>query len=317
MKALLTKSARPLEVILGAVFLVAAILKVMDANAFLGQMARFGIMQETQVLAFGSLLTIFVETGIGVALILGYRQYFLSFWAMQFMLVFFAVLVFVYWPEECGCFGAYIKVGPVGTIAKNIVMLILGFAAMYGFARMENKPPARAQLLRAAASCLVALVFVGCAYPQVFREQPQQTSPVAAGLFSGYTATDAFGVEHDLGEGTYLVALLSMTCEHCMATVPELNNLALNPEQPPLVALGYEPNEESLEQFVNETAPVFPIQGIGNSFIEFSKLIDTEPPRLALIRDGHILKAWDQHMPSQEKLAKVLAEHNALQSANN
>jgi uncharacterized membrane protein YphA (DoxX/SURF4 family) len=339
----LKAAARPIEIFLGVVFLAAAITKVMDANAFLGQMYRYEIMESREILAFGSLLTIFIETGIGAALLFGYRQYFLSFWAMHAMLVFFSVLVYIYWPEECGCFGAYISMGPPSTIGKNVVMLVMGFAAMYGFMQRGEEAPRKGQFLRLAASCVVGVIFMGCAYPQVFSErarpqvatnkpggevapadtdspepaQKAETEVAEPGPFAGYEASDAFGETHDLGSGTYLVALLSMTCDHCKASVPDLNNLALVPSHPPMVSLGYEPQEGTLDEFVAETAPVFPITGIGNSFLEFSQLIDKEPPRLALIRDGHVLKAWDEHMPSPEKVARALEKHDAVQSMNN
>lgn len=345
MTTVLRSIARPLEFLLGLVFVAAALMKVMDANAFLGQMYRYEIMESRQILAFGSLLTIFVETAIGVALILGYRRHFLAIWGFQAMLVVFSALVFVYWPKECGCFGKYLSMGPVETIGKNIVMIIMGAVAMYGFTLKESGVEKAGQFFRLALSCLVGAVFVGCTYPQVFKGDSRSTAtttpakenvdkgavalagqsetvaPVATttapGPFSGYEAEDAFGETHDLGKGTYLVACLSMTCDHCMASIPDLNNLALNPEHPPMVALGYEPREGTLEEFVGETSPVFPIRGIGNSFLEFSELIDKEPPRLALIRDGHVLHAWDGHMPSEEKLQKVLEKYGATNHANN
>ena len=114
------------------------------------------------------------------------------------------------------------------------------------------------------------------------------------------------GKAADLGQGTYLVALLNATCDHCMHTVPAINQLAVRPDVPTVVALVQEPDPGSLNNFVQQTGASFPMLSLGNDFIQFSTFIKTAPPRFTLERDGRPLKSWEGYPPTAEELQSAL-----------
>lgn len=124
--------------------------------------------------------------------------------------------------------------------------------------------------------------------------------------FAGYTLTGMDGAALDLGSGTYLVALLNATCDHCMATVPAINELAVRPDVPTVVALMQEPDPGSVDSFVQQTGASFPMLSLGNDFIKFSQFIKTAPPRFTLVKDGRPVKSWEGYPPTAEDLTAAV-----------
>lgn len=127
-------------------------------------------------------------------------------------------------------------------------------------------------------------------------------------IFQGYTLTAQDGSPLDLGAGTYLVAILNATCDHCMATVPAINDLAVRPDLPTVVGLVQEPEPGSLDTFVVQTGTAFPVLSMGNDFIKFSEFVKTAPPRFTLVRDGKPLQSWEEYPPSAEDLQAAAAK---------
>jgi len=129
----------------------------------------------------------------------------------------------------------------------------------------------------------------------------------APAIYAGYTVTAADGTALDLGVGTYFVAALSATCEHCMATVPAINDLTLRPDLPTVVAIMHEPEAGSVDDFVAQTAASFPMLSVGNDFLKFSSFIKTKPPRFTLVKDGRPVKSWEEYPPTAEEILAAMA----------
>jgi len=314
----LVVAARPLEILLGLLLLGAAVLKALDAQLFAAQIYNYQVIQDAALLAPIALITLGVEAFLGVALVLGLRLRMLVLGLVQLILIFFTLLIAYAWIvhgiEDCGCFGS-VKSPPSVAITKNVIMMLMVAAAWLGFVRKAaTRDTPRGLRFKGVASVIAGVAMVAYAYPQFHQQRPAPPPPAPptavegedaatapapgrAGLFSAYTLEDEFGEMQDLGSGEYLVVMLSMTCEHCMETVPALNELFLMPELPPLVAIAYEPQPGTYEQFVAYTDPWFPMHSIGNDFVAFSRLIGSGPPRLSHIRDGHVVQSWDALAP--------------------
>ncbi|MBI1320419.1 MAG: hypothetical protein GC168_15950 [Candidatus Hydrogenedens sp.] len=323
----LARLARLLEVGLGLFFLFAAFLKFRDANAFVPLMHVYvyGTPFDSATLkGIAALVTIFFETALGVGMLVGLHYRFIVLALTIAMLVFFTGVVMLVWPEDCGCLPG-IKVGPPATIAKNIVMAVAAVVIMRLLYRGAGRIPADTLFLPKVAITLAAGLGAALySYPQIFQGSTTpppplaevapaastatgtpEPAPVAApGPYSGIEITsDLTGETYNLGKGEYLVASLSMVCDHCMASVPGLNQL-LRPDLPPLVGLGYEPQPGDLDTFLIETQAMFPIYNLGSNFLEFSQFIGQSPPRLAFVIDGHEVTHWDwkDAMPPEDEI---------------
>ena len=323
MNGKLPLAARIVEVLLGALFLLAAVLKALDANLFVHQIFLYGVFEDQTLLGMVALVTLFVETVLGLAMVLGLRMRGLVPVAVLGLLVFFTGLIMYAWPEDCGCFGK-VKMGPEVSIAKNVAMMAAAAFILYALRGRD----VRQIPLRIGVSVVVGLLASAYAYPQVFQQSVRNSpavatpappatpapaventpapdvstpsavpAPAAPGPYAGYIVETEFGEQLDIGQGDYLVASLSMTCEHCMEAVPTLNELMLNPEMPRLVAFALEPEPGKMVEFQAMTGAQFPMLNFGSNFLEFSRFMAAAPPRLALVRNGHIGVVWDGEIP--------------------
>jgi uncharacterized membrane protein len=306
---LLAAAARPAELLLGAVFIVSALLKAFDVNSFVVAIGLYGVVPGIPLQTTAALATLALETALGLALLLGMRPRRLTLGGAALLLVAFSGLVVYGWLvhdiKDCGCTGA-IKMGPVPSLLKNAVLLGLCAVAAWGF-RARTHGVSRA-LPKVAAAALAAVLVTGYAYahlePALAPTAPATPSTAEARPFAQFVF-EANGRTYDLGAGEYLVAMLNMECEHCMESVEYLNRLAKLSDMPTVVGL-CDGNEESLHDFSVITSPEFPLHPI--SVGVFYTLIDRQPPRFIYVRDGQPVHHWDEQVPKPDEILKVRQE---------
>lgn len=325
-------AARGCELVVGLFFVVGAVPKAADINRFSVQMSAYHVISDKALLPWFALATLFAEMALGVALLLGLRLRGVTVLCLELMLVFFTVLILYAWLvhglEDCGCF-PLVKMTPPVSIAKNVVLFLLGLVVWRVLLRKPvaeadetdipdisagGTPAWRGTLVRFVIAFAAASAAVGYAGPRV-EHIAQTTTPATgsanageAGIDYGQFVFDTDMGSYNLGKGTYLVPILSMTCEHCMTNVPLLNDLMSQPGMPPMVALCYEDKEGDLINFQVQTQPMFPLHALGNQPLLYFNLRGEEPFRLSLVRDGHALAHWDGKVPPAEEVAGALGQ---------
>ncbi len=297
---------RASELLLGIVFIAGAVLKAKDINLFAVQIGYYGVLAEATHISIAAVASLAIETGIGVALAAGLRLRGLTHVAVLALLAVFTGLIAYAWAfhglKDCGCFGP-IEISPGVSILKNVAMGAIAVLALCLTGRQQAAPvrwkPVTGKLV------LVVLLMAGAAaYAAAhLQDVAPKERPFAQFVF------DVDGQAFDLGSGEYLVAMLSMTCEDCMASVPALNDLFYMPGLPPLVALCYEAHQGAMEAFRNSTNPEFPMHSLGDQVRLFFSLVNQEPPRLNYVRDGERLAFWDETIPSVDQIQAALAQY--------
>ena len=109
----------------------------------------------------------------------------------------------------------------------------------------------------------------------------------------------------ELDKGYHIIILLSTDCAHCLDTLSLLDELADAKGVPSVV--GVCPNDESERlAFVEQFEPSFPLGRIEAD--RFWKLLSTgDTPRIILVKDGSLIKAWDNGVvPSSSEIASLL-----------
>ena len=291
---------------MGLVFLAGAVLKAVDINLFVVQISHYGVVEKQALLALSALATLWVETALGTALVLRLRLKGLTFAALIVLLLVFAGLIAYGWAfhdlDDCGCFGP-IEMSPRVSIAKNVVLIILGILAWCG-SRRRPKPSAPKRVwpvrLAKALVCAVAASCLTC-YGYSHLEAVVDPGDEGARPFAQFVF-EIDGMEWDLGVGEYFVVMLNTTCEHCMESVEQLNELALIPEFPPIVGLCFEEEEGELADFREMTAPEFPLYSLGDRVRVFYSLVGEAPPRFIYARDGRQIVFWDETLPDPDVL---------------
>ncbi len=121
------------RLIVGGVFLWAAVTKIPQAGALAEAMVRFDILPRPLVLPFSYFLP-WLEFFCGAALILGIWLRSAAMWANILLVVFTLALAsnLIRGIEaDCGCFGeTKVTGGSWGTLAKNLVLLPLGLTIL-------------------------------------------------------------------------------------------------------------------------------------------------------------------------------------------
>ena len=319
MKAFLL-TTRWLEGLLGASFIFAAFLKALDLEAFAVQVSYYRVVTDPALVRFIAYGATVAETIVGACLIAGIRLRGLTYAVTAVMLVGFTGLVAYAWRyhgiEECGCFGAFIATGPPETIAKNVVMMLITIAAVAAWRISERnpaEPPPPSTLakvpygLAAAGFAIVAgaAAMGGSAAGFDDPEGGHIVAPVDSEPRSGPYAHFVFERNeqtYDLGRGEWLVALFSADCEHCMATVPGVNELLLFPEIPSIAGLMFGDSEQ-VALFRAMSGPDFPTFILPDQVAFFDLLGPAPaPPRFVLISNGSVFKSWDGDPPPPEEV---------------
>jgi len=310
MRKALIRAARPLEILLGIIFIAGAMLKALDINLFSVQIDAYGVITSKSLQPLVALATLCAETFLGGAMLLGMGPRRLVLAALEVLLAVFTALILYGWVfhglQDCGCFGA-LEIGPRTSIAKNLIFALLAATAWAGFSMGERPPVSlRCGLVKLALISVFTAATVTYAYLDLRKQEI--TTPVNA---TGPYARFAFDVDQqhfDLGRGEYLVALLSMSCDHCIEQAPKLNDLMLMPDLPPIVALCLEESAGDMDEFRAAVQPLFPMYSIGAQVRLFFNLIGKEPPRLTYIRDGQPLHFWDGEFPPYEELVDTIQD---------
>lgn len=312
---------------MGLAYLAAAGLKAWNFNLFIGQILAYQIFSSTGALTAVAFVTLALETFLGLSMVLGspWRKGVLV--TGMAMLLFFTALIVYAWQvhnlKDCGCFGK-VSMTPPQAILKNIVFMALTALAWYGLVKDEAALPTAFLRLRRMGPVALSLALCVGVVPQLggnvrieggtTQSAPESSLPEGAvsvpapaeAVFSEYRIVPDYGDAIDLAHGEYLVALLSMTCEHCMGEVPQINEYTNQDTLPQVVAICLEPEEGSMRNFQDLTGPLFPMHSVGNNMLAWAKICSGVPPQLCLVRDGVVVRSWKDKMPPPEELVAAL-----------
>lgn len=314
---MLIKLSRGVEVGLGLFFLAGALAKALNMEAFAVQISLYGVVKDPGLVQMAAYATVLLETCLGAFLLGGLRPRAVVYGLSAGLTAVFTGLIFYAWQfkglEDCGCFGEYLKMSPGPSMVKNFVLLaVLGFGWFGGRGPSGEGPPQIQKLarLRAAAGVLAAVPVVIVmmvsggpgsqdAASTLVVSKAEKDRPFQKFQF------DADGTHYDLGTGSYLVAMLNATCEHCRESVDTLNEYVLASDLPELVSLMAGTPDELLD-FQSLVQPLFPTILIPP--LDFFEFIDTAPPRLIYVVDGAEVRAWEwkDETPRPEMIALAI-----------
>jgi len=326
--------ARVCEFLIGLYFVVGALPKAYDINSFSVQMSAYHVITNKAYLPWFALANLFIEISLGVALLLGLRLRGLTVVCLQLLLVFFTSLILyawlVYGLEDCGCF-PLVKMTPPVSIAKNVVLFVMGCVVWRVLVRKSAveavaediadeavaQPGSwRGAVVRFVVAFIAAAATVAYAAPHV--EKIATTAPAETGgktqepsIDYGQFVFDTDMGPFDLGKGTYLVPIMSMSCDDCKSRVPTLNDLMSQMNMPRMVALCYEEDAGDLDKFRGETQPYFPLHALGNQPLLYFNLRGDSHFRLTLVRDGRAVKHWNGEVPTPQQVLEALKQEPA------
>jgi hypothetical protein len=247
------------------------------------------------VIQFLPRLLIASELALGLTLCQPYWRRRLVLPACILMLLFFSGYLLSLNPakENCGCFGAWLKMGPRASLLKNLVLLALSGVCL-GLSPRDPQGKLVVPSATVLGSCLLVFILI-----------PLRLEPPPA-LEERFAKLGEFqGAEgRSFGQGTALLCFFSATCEHCQAAAKALSTW---PAGEAAVFMAMEGQEQEIEAFRALTGTFhFPWKAV--DIETFYSNIGQAPPRIYLLKDGQVIYRWDLEIKLAELEAAIRGE---------
>ena len=269
-----------LQIFLAATFLFSAYTKAVAPGFFEVLLEQQGLVPSRLYGAWATRFIIALETWLGLCLLLSFYTRFIlrfSFLLLVAFSVHLGYLIAIGETGNCGCFGEMISMSPLASLGKNIVLLAVnGFLLRYKF--RGNKKPRITWLF-------LPLLFAAATLIWPVQTQPDEVVEKLP-TFEAETGID-------FANGSYLVAILNLGCEHCQEAAQQIVAWQNNGiDLPQVAALFFAEGDTTVADFNTITGSNFPYQMIDvNTFFD---LIGSTPPRIYWIVDGQVKQYWDE-----------------------
>ena len=269
-----------LQIFLAATFLFSAYTKAVAPGFFEVLLEQQGLVPSRLHGAWATRFIIALETWLGLCLLLSFYSRFIlrfSFLLLVAFSVHLGYLIAIGETGNCGCFGEMISMSPLASLGKNIVLLAVNcFLLRYKF--RGNKKPRITWLL-------LPLLFAAATLIWPVQTQPDEVVEKLP-TFEAETGID-------FANGSYLVAILNLGCEHCQEAAQQIVAWQNNGiDLPQVAALFFAEGDTTVADFNTITGSNFPYQMIDvNTFFD---LIGSTPPRIYWIVDGQVKQYWDE-----------------------
>ncbi len=269
-----------LQIFLAATFLFSAYTKAVAPGFFEVLLEQQGLVPSRLYGAWATRFIIALETWLGLCLLLSFYVRFIlrfSFLLLVAFSVHLGYLIAIGETGNCGCFGEMISMSPLASSGKNIVLLAVnGFLLRYKF--RGNKKPRITWLF-------LPLLFAAATLIWPVQTQPDEVVEKLP-TFEAETGID-------FANGSYLVAILNLGCEHCQEAAQQIVAWQNNGiDLPQVAALFFAEGDTTVADFNTITGSNFPYQMIDvNTFFD---LIGSTPPRIYWIVDGQVKQYWDE-----------------------
>lgn len=279
--------------LLGLVFLAAGLLKALDPATFAQEIAGYGIVTNPVLTGLIAYALVILECGLGAALLVNLRPRIMLAVAGGLLLFFLGVIGYAWATgatESCGCFGPW-KRTPAMAFVEDVLMLAIVPWAWWG--RQHTQAPTNSIKL-AIAGLGLAVGVMAPAVAGMVAVEPGSAGVVGSEAFKTIEVTD---LPVSLATGEHLVLLMSTTCSHCQAAVPDANALVADQRLPRLVAIAMEGRVDR-GLFREDYGAQYPVGQVSMNTVK--SLLVKEFPRLFLVRDGRVVKVWDGKMPTPD-----------------
>ena len=168
---------------------------------------------------------------------------------------------------NCGCFGNYIKMTPLESILKNVVMISL--TAILFLAEQKSNFSSKKSIVLAVAISSLATPFI---LNPISAQHPPAENEInyELKLDSLYSNTKTDKPNVDLRKGKRVIAFLSLTCEHCKIGAQKLNIIHQKHPEIPMFFI-FNGDVKDLKPFIEETKTIsinYAFMSIKEGFIE-------------------------------------------------
>ena len=279
-----------LKILLGLMFIVSAVLKIVDMDKFEIYIYSYHFFS----LNFSFLVAraaIILELVLGIGLV---SQCFhkLMWWGSMTMLAGYTLLLvyaqLIGRTDSCHCFGALLPFNPWQSILKNVVLMGL-FTLVYNVKGFQFKE----QWLALAGVTLATTVAVFLVSPpDNYTPNYKPGENVNESLFKELISLEPLDVYH-LDEGKQVIGFFSTTCEFCQMAAHKLSimqqGFGFPPESITYVFIG---TEDGIKEFYEKSESAEYRSVLYENAINILRVIDGQFPTIVLVDNGNIIHEY-------------------------
>lgn len=297
-----------LKVLLGLVFIVSAVLKVVDMDRFEIYVYSYHFFS----LNFSFLAaraTIILELVLGIGLISN-SLHKLYWWGSMAMLLSYTLLLIyalaIGRSDSCHCFGDYLQLNPKQSILKNGFLMLL-FLLIY---RMkERETPFRWLLLCLAIMVSTIGVFV-VSPPDNYTQNYNSDQNLQVELFDealNEAPLDAL----NLREGKKVICFFSTSCEYCQMAAQKLSLMqqfyGFPPENIFFVFMG---TEKGVAEFYEKSESVAYSYLLYDDVVKLLKINNGNFPTIVFMDNGEVVHEYGFRNMREEEIKAFLKSQN-------
>ena len=302
----LGKSA--LKVLLGLVFIVSAVLKVVDMDRFEIYVYSYHFFS----LNFSFLAaraTIILELVLGIGLISN-SLHKLYWWGSMAMLLSYTILLIyalaIGRSDSCHCFGDYLQLNPKQSLLKNGFLMLL-FLLIY---RMkERETPFRWLIFCLAVMASTITVFV-VSPPDNYTQNYNSDQNLQVELFDealNEAPLDAL----NLREGKKVICFFSTSCEYCQMAAQKLSLMqqfyGFPPENIFFVFMG---TEKGVAEFYEKSESVAYSYLLYDDVVKLLKINNGNFPTIVFMDNGEVVHEYGFRNMREEEIKAFLKSQN-------
>jgi hypothetical protein len=294
-------TARILQLIVAAVFLIAAGLKAIDVPAFAEQIGAHGIFPSLSL--FGAWFFIIAEFVLAAALIVNAWPRCTAVAMLVLLAGFIGVTIYAMvagLEGNCGCFGNLVQRTPQQVILEDALMaLAMVFVLLVNSGTTVKTRLWKIPVLGVAAAAAVALALLAPHLPL----EEYSTELRVGRQFSSWPVE---GLTRDLHAGTHLVFLFSSESKTIEADVAMMNAVAQSDGIPSTIGLLTE-GATKVTEVMFQYGTAFPV---GSLEPRFARKLYRTLPRTFVLRNGEVRKVWSG-IPTPADAQKAVGTINA------
>jgi hypothetical protein len=290
---------------IGIILLTAAVLKAYDIELFMRQIRDYQVITNNFMLivsAWGLIITEFV---LGASLLVYYRPKITVSLSIALFCIFIGATLWAWITgvtEDCGCFGSWVKRSPGGAMIEDLIMTGALILSWPGRDYKANRA-SRVKLL-----IVIASLSAGIILPMVFGAPVKGLVGIGEG--KGASQENLFKVQRledvDLEKGSFMFVLIGTDCSHCRDSVEDFNRIARKTDLPEVIALSSDAQDQ-IDSFIEDLGPLYRVLKITED--DFYRLLGMgSTPRSILVVKQHVVKTWDEEVPTAAAIKEVLGQ---------
>ena len=289
-----THTLYAIRVVIGVVFILSGAFKLATIPSFENLLLKLDVISwkyvdilSRAIISLEFLIGILLIANIYIKRILQITLYTLV--GLSFVLVY--LYFFVSKQDNCGCFGDIIKLNPIESIVKNLILIVFVIISL------KNKKSFENEWFKKYRNIILLILAIGAfAWPYI------AYMPMSKNIKSNYTIKNPFYIDEEtmqsvnfntqdsvnLTEGKHIICFASLTCPACKRAISKLSSIHQNNQDKLsiyIIFLDTAERDNLLEDLIAETG-LITIPYAFMTLEDFVKTSHSQLPFIVFSEDG-------------------------------